>query len=310
MVASIMPDAGRLLGDLALPATYQARLQAAHALAEASTSDAELVRALIAARDNDPSYQVRQAAAAALQAPAHRQVLERHPALQQMALAGAPQAWAAVPAAGETRPSPVRPLFPWLSIWLWPRRTIRQIVGADPRYGLPLIVVLAGLARGLGTAVSANAGDTVTLPTILILAAVLGPLGWLLSIYVGGALLRWVGSWLGGEGEAEEVRAALAWATVPTIYMLPLWLAMIALFGAGLFASDIPRLQANPLLAVPLLAFSLLDVGAALWAQVLLFLGLAEVHRFSVWRGLATWFLTLILVGVPFLCLALAAGVM
>lgn len=305
MDASITSDAGPMLNDLALPAPYQARLQAARALAKAASSDVELLRALIAARDGDPSYQVRQAAAEALQSPVHRELLDLHPELRAAASA-APQVVESTPAHDESPRSPVRPLFPWLSIWLWPRRTIRQIVDANPRYGLPLIIVLAGLVRGLGVTINTSAGDTLETPTILIMAAILGPLGYLLSVYVMGSLMRWVGGWLGGEAETEEVRAAFAWSMVPTMYLLPLWLIMIAGFGASLFASDIPQLHANPLLALPLLAFSLLDLAVSLWAQVLLFLGLAEVHRFSFWRGLATWFLGLVLVGLPFLCLVVA----
>jgi hypothetical protein len=90
------------------------------------------------------------------------------------------------------------------------------------------------------------------------------------------------------------------------MYMLPAWLVMIGLFGADLFASDIPRLQASPLLSLPLLSFGLLDLAVAFWSQVLLILGLAEVHRFSFWRGLGTWILTVLLTGIPFLCLAVA----
>jgi len=309
MDASITSDAVPVLNDLTLPAPYQARLQAARSLAEATSSDVELLRALIAARDSDPSYQVRQAAAEALQSPVHRELLDRHPELRAAASA-APQIVEPAPAGDESPRSPVRPLFPWLSIWLWPRRTIRQIIDANPRYGLPIIIVLAGLVRGLGVAVNANVGDTIETPTILIMAAVLGPLAFLLSIYLMGSLTRWVGSWLGGEAETEEVRTAFAWAWVPTIYLLPLWLIMIAGFGADLFASDIPLLYTNPLLALPLLAFSLLDLAVSLWVQVLLCLGLAGVHRFSFWRGLATWFLTLVLVGLPFLCLVLAMRVL
>lgn len=303
---SLTPESHRLLAGLALPAPYGARLEAARALALLETSDADVVRALVAARDSDPSYQVRQSAAEALQAPAHRAVLDHHPDLRSVAGAAAPQVLPSTPTGDKSRPSPVRPLFPWLSVWLWPRRTVRQIVNGNPRYGVAVIIILAGLVRGLGTAQGGGVGDTVELSTILVLAAVLGPLGWLVWVYVGAALLRWIGGWLGGEAEAEEVRAALAWTSVPTIYMLPAWLVMIGLFGADLFASAIPRLQASPLLALPLLSFGLLDLAVAFWSQVLLILGLAEVHRFSFWRGLGTWVLTVLLAGIPFLCLAVA----
>lgn len=297
----------RLLQELLMPHPLNVRLEAAQALGAAPASDPEIVQALVAARDGDPSYQVRQAAAAALQAPVHLAAAGQGAGLEVVVAAEAPLVLDSPPMDSARQPSATRPLFPWLSIWLWPRRTLRQIVDADPRYALPFLIILAGLARGLSTSTSRHLGDTIALPTVLLLAAILGPLGWLVGVYGGGLIMGTIARLLRGEAEQEEVRATLAWSSVPHIALLPAWLLMLALLGPDLFTSDMPRLEANLWLSLPLMAFGILDIAMALWSMAILLLGLAEVNRFSFWRSLATWFLTLLLVAIPILCLLLAS---
>jgi len=58
----------QLLRDLSPETAHAARLGAARALGEIEASDVTVVRALLEAKERDPSYQVRQTAAMALRA--------------------------------------------------------------------------------------------------------------------------------------------------------------------------------------------------------------------------------------------------
>ena len=110
-------------------------------------------------------------------------------------------------AIGETRPlqwaaifatqtphevDPVAPsgtFNPWLSIWMRPRATMRHILDTDPGgYVLALAAAGRGSAAQLDRATQRNAGDVLSLPTILVLAVILGPIGGILVLYLGGAL--------------------------------------------------------------------------------------------------------------------------
>jgi len=63
------------------------------------------------------------------------------------------------------------------------------------------------------------------------------------------------------------------------------------------------------LLALVVFAFGLLILLASLWQIVLFVLTLAEVHRFSIWRSLATWFLFGLAVFGPLFCLLVLSSV-
>lgn len=291
------------LQDLKPENPYTTRLAAVRELGRLESSDPSIVRALIAVKEHDASYQMRLAAAEALQAPPHQEVLAHYPELLNSAGDAAELPLPDAPPAVAAEPSPDKPLNPWLTIWIWPRRTIRQIVDADPKYWLPLLIVLEGLARGLDIASNRNLGDTLSLSGILVLAGVMGPLGWLIGVFIWSGLLRWTGSRLGGQAESTEVRAAIVWSGIPAVGILLLWIPILALLGKEMFSSSLPTVEAQPLLALPLLALLLAQTVLSLWSLGLSILCLAEVHRFSVWRSLAATFLSAAIFAVPIACL-------
>lgn len=128
------------------------------------------------------------------------------------------------------------PRKPWLTIWSAPRKTIRAIVDSDPTRHVLLLAAIAGVAGALNRSSNDNGIGNI-LPTwgVVLVVVVLGPLGGLLSLYVGGAILRWIGSRLGGRASSEEVRAAIAWSALPRIAVLVLWLPYLTLYGTEVF---------------------------------------------------------------------------
>lgn len=206
----------------------------------------------------------------------------------------------------ETRP---RTLSPCLTIWTRPRETIRRVVDSDPEHQVIILAMLSGFAQALTQASARDVGDTLSLPVTLVVCAVAGSIGGIILLYVSGALLRWAGSWLGGQASSVEVRAAIAWSSVPSIWALILWIPKLALSGRDLFTSAMPRIQANLFLALVLFGFTIVEVMIAVWAFVVLLKCLSEVHRFSAWRALAASFLSGLMMGVPVFCLlALLSG--
>jgi hypothetical protein len=197
----------------------------------------------------------------------------------------------------------IQPLSPWLSIWVAPRQTIRKIIEVDPAKNVMLLAMLAGIGNALDKASSRNAGNALPLIGILAICIILGPIGGILSLYIGGALFRWTGSWLGGEASSEEVRAAIAWSYVPTILILPLWIPKLLIFGEELFISSTPRIAANPVLSILLPGFSVIELVVGIWAFVVFLKCLGEAHGFSAWKALGASILGTLVILVPLLCI-------
>ena len=136
------------------------------------------------------------------------------------------------------------------------------------------------------------------LPTLLVMALLVGPLFGILGAYVGGWLLRWSGRLLGGSARPAEIRAAIAWSGVPYVASMLLWIPELLLFGEELFTEATPRLDAAPELQGLLLVFVAVELTAALWAFVAFLKCLGEVQGFSAWRALLNLLLPGVLVGV------------
>lgn len=194
---------------------------------------------------------------------------------------------------------------PWLSVWVAPRRTIERIVNNDPRRWVLLIAVLSGISQALDGAVQQNVGDDMGWPFILVSAAIAGSISGLLGLFVGSWLLRLTGPWLGGRASALELRAAIAWGSVPIVWGLSLWIALLGLFGQETFASEKPLMAESTTLWATYLAIAIADVVVSVWAFVTLLLCVAQVQGFSAWRALGNLVAAVAVVAVPALLLML-----
>jgi hypothetical protein len=190
---------------------------------------------------------------------------------------------------------------PWRSIWVAPRETIRGLVETDASRYVIALGALEGIGQALNEASDRDAGDTASVLGLLALCLAFGAIGGIVSLHLGALLFRWTGGWLGGKARFREARAALAWSFVPTVWILPLWLPALLLFGRELFTRATPSIDANPALGIGLLAFGYFHIVAAIWSVVILLKCLSEVHGFSVWRAFFSLILTMLVMTIPIL---------
>ncbi len=100
------------------------------------------------------------------------------------------------------------------------------------------------------------------MPYIVLTAAIVGSLGAIIALYLGRALIRWVGSWLGGRGASQDIRVAMAWSHVPVICVLTICYPLkFLLFGQELFTTERPFIIASSLLTDLLLLFTAIKVA-------------------------------------------------
>src|SRR5439155_17205593 len=115
--------------------------------------------------------------------------------------------------------APPSRLNPWVSLWLRPRPTMRQILDTDPRRMVVPLVLLYGVLSGLTIATFPALPEFVPRAIVGAVGVVVLPLLGLVALYLGGFLLRLTGGWLEGQGDAVAVRCALAWSCVPGLWV-------------------------------------------------------------------------------------------
>jgi hypothetical protein len=188
------------------------------------------------------------------------------------------------------------PLNPWVSMWTRPRATIRQIVMTDSERHIHLLAIVSGFGQALSNAEERSLGNQMGVPAVLVFCLMFGAIGGLIGLYLASAMLRWTGSWLGGQATSEQVRAAYAWSSVPAIWLLSIWLPKILIFGRRVFmdagfASETQRLV--------FLLFALIELVVGIWGTVVFLKSLGEVHGFSAWKALGATILAILIVVVP-----------
>lgn len=202
--------------------------------------------------------------------------------------------------------APALALNPWRSAWTRPRETIQAIVDSNPEYQVYALAALAGLSQALDRASTRHLGDELSLGVILAIVAIAGPIGGIIGWYISSALLGWTGKWIGGAGSYQNIRAAVAWSSVPVIVSLLLLVPELWLFGKDLFTTETPRIDANLFGYISLIC---LEIALAIWAFVLFLKMLGQVQGFSAWRSLGNVSLIVLVILVPVIVLAIAISV-
>lgn len=196
-------------------------------------------------------------------------------------------------------------LNPWLSIWTKPRATIQQIVDTDPERFVLVLAAVAGFVKVLDRASMKHLGDRFEWPMIIAIAAVIGPIGGIISLYLGGFFLRWTGQWIGGKASSQQIRTVLAWSSVPIIWTLLLWIPKIALFGQEQFTTKTPKIDSHPALAFIFFGFAAVEIIVGIWATIVFLKCLGQVQGFSAWRALGNMLLSTLVIVIPILLILL-----
>ena len=198
---------------------------------------------------------------------------------------------------------------PWTSMLLDPKNTIRQIVDTNPHEKVLFLTVLGGFGQILSNASARGLGEFVPFHLIIFMCLIFGPISGLVSLHLGGLIMHWISHKLGGIASRDEIKAAIAWAWVPIVILLPLWIVKIIFFRHELFLSNTPIIDSQPILSTLFGFFTFIDLIISIWSLLILYVTLSEVNKFSTWRGFGTVVLSGLIVSVPVLILLYLTGV-
>ncbi len=176
---------------------------------------------------------------------------------------------------------------PFFGIWIEPRQTIRRIVDSDPRRN---VIALALIGGGLGSLESAwftALGNPASIgplwPIGVALRVAFGAVWGVIGLYFGAWLLGLFCRLLGGIASQLQMRAALAWASIPDITATFLSVTAVV---AGIF--DPPHFHHGrmPTMTGSTVELGLFNAVFVLWGLVIQMKCVGEVNRFSAWRAL------------------------
>jgi hypothetical protein len=193
---------------------------------------------------------------------------------------------------------------PWISIWLRPGETMRDVLEGGRTRDVFIIAAIVGIQNALWAAQELSLGDHGPVRLILGFGAAVGAVSGVVWLLLTAGLLTWSGRWFGGSGGFRRLRAAVAWSAVPIAWALPLWIPKLLIAGDGLFRTLDAAAAVHPAITV----LDALETAAQLWTLVLLVICVAEAHRMPLRRAFATVALVLVVLLLATVVLQQLAG--
>ena len=185
----------------------------------------------------------------------------------------------------------INPLF---SIWLSPRKTFRYALEHKSlKYSLSLAAI-SGTFFFLEDI-------TVSTPLWLFILSilVLGPVIGLIILGIEAAINTWIGKLFDGEGNYKEMTHAMGISSISEICLAPFWILSAVVLYNDLFTESF---------VWDIVYWSIYSIHF-IWTVVIHIKGIAEVHKFSSWRGFATYvvgLITIIVLLIPIMIALMA----
>lgn len=197
---------------------------------------------------------------------------------------------------------------PWLNIWIEPRKTIRAIIEKDPKSGFLLLSAVYGLPMAFNLAQSLNLIATLPLWAILIGSLVICTFLGMIGISISAWLLQCAGRWIGGKGNFQTIRAAVAWSNVPNFVTVLMWVVLLSIFKGRVFAPEFNEAHFIGYQAGVVFLVFLIQSIVSVWGFILLLHTLGEVQGFSAWKALLNVIIPVVIIVAAWLIVGWGFG--
>ncbi|MDV6377786.1 Yip1 family protein [Sporosarcina sp. GW1-11] len=171
---------------------------------------------------------------------------------------------------------------PLVSIWTQPKETIRYVLEYKTWSYSFFILFLSSIGVGMTSFAETDLFSSLPLIAIILLGILSTFIGSIISLFIAAGLYTWVGKWLRGNGNFNDMLQMVPIASIPLIWLMPINLIIVIIFGKALFTDSYAMLSGTSAI---LLLVNLLTLGVSIYSTVILSKGIGIVHHFSSWRG-------------------------
>lgn len=184
---------------------------------------------------------------------------------------------------------------PWFSIWTKPRQTIAEIAEYNVNYRFLVLCYIYGLQHTFQVFQQLSVSKSVAFPVSIITALVIAfPVGYL-ALNIGSFFIFLLGKIIKGKASFKQVRAASAWASVPSIVMIVLWVVLMGAVGSEVFSLGYEKTLVGSAAYINL-AVQLASVVLGVWGIIIFLKALGQVQGFSAWMALLNVLISIIFV--------------
>lgn len=164
----------------------------------------------------------------------------------------------------------------WLTIWVKPRETVRYAIEKKPFGYVLVLVALFGINHILG--LPEAEGWDFSFPIVLLLSLFVGLILGFVKWFVEVIIYQYIGKAFGGKGQIREMMYAAAFANIPIIWSMILWIPANYYLGGIDYSTD-PELTSTQLTVFAIIGA--IEIMLIVWSIIILVQAIKEVHRIS-----------------------------
>jgi hypothetical protein len=175
---------------------------------------------------------------------------------------------------------------PWFAIWVKPKGTIQEIVDYNPNYRLGILSAIYGFISLMGISQSFSYGFVLGFFPLIIASIIFSVIWGYFLFSLASFFVYFVGRWLKGQANYKQVRASVAWSTVPMVVNLIIWIVLLVLFQDKIFKDFYNNVPLDAVTSTMLFAFMLIQLILSIWSLVIYINCLSQVQKFSIIRSI------------------------
>jgi len=198
----------------------------------------------------------------------------------------------------------------FVKIWTSPRLVFKYLNDNSYDKFIAVLLIFAGITRAFSRASSQNMGDNISLPIVITICILIGGLmGWI-GYYIYAAMMNWTGKWFNGQGDTKSLLRMMSYAMFPSIITLVLLIPQIAIFGNGIFQSEIDLYVNGFSSMIAFCIFIFVEIVLTIWSVVIFVIGISEIQKISIGKSILNMILPGIIIITPFVLIGFLIGIL
>lgn len=171
----------------------------------------------------------------------------------------------------------------FLSVWTKTRATVRYMID-HKSMALAFMLYFIG---GIGSVMLGltDSDFTFSIPIILLICLIAGPLFVSIIQFVVAAVVLLMGKLFKGTGSYTDIFKGLSVGYIPFIVLIPFYTIWLLVDPEGLLMIDV---EPNAVISIITL---LLTVVMSIYSIVIQIIAVSEAHRFGIWKAIFTLFI-------------------
>ncbi|WKA56855.1 YIP1 family protein [Planococcus shenhongbingii] len=198
---------------------------------------------------------------------------------------------------------------PFTAIWLKTRETVRYLIEEKSMGYVILLMLLSGISSGLVGAFNTELNELMPVWGIILGSIIAAPIFILLIYAIMAGIYLVAGKIFKGVGTYQDLFKATGAATIPQIWLIPVYLIWMLAAPETYFAQP-DGMQGDGGGLILTIFGSVLITVVTIWSIFINSKAIGEAHRISSWKGFFTIMIPSLIIGVVIAVIAIVLAIL